>query len=130
LKHESKDRHCERLIKICLNEKYSKVCTDKHLSESFPFQNGLKEGDALSPLFCNFGLEYAVSKVQEIQNGPKLHVTHQVLAYADDVNLLGDNIDAINLATLIAAYKEVGLEIKRRGNLVHVVTSPECREKA
>jgi hypothetical protein len=36
------------------------------------------------------------------------------LAYADDVNLLGDNIDTImrNTESLIVASKEVGLEIK------------------
>jgi hypothetical protein len=35
------------------------------------------------------------------------------LAYADDVNLLGDNIDIINknTETLIDASKEVGLEV-------------------
>jgi hypothetical protein len=35
------------------------------------------------------------------------------VAYADDVNLLGDNIDTIkkNTETLINAVKEVGLEI-------------------
>jgi hypothetical protein len=32
-----------RLIKICLNETYSKVCIGKHLSETFPIQNGLKQ---------------------------------------------------------------------------------------
>jgi hypothetical protein len=39
-----------RLIKMCLNETYSKVRICKHLSDSFPIQNGLKQGDALSPL--------------------------------------------------------------------------------
>jgi hypothetical protein len=45
--------------------------------------------------------------------GLKLYRTHQLLAYADDVNLLGDNVDAIkkNTETLIDAGKEVGLEI-------------------
>jgi hypothetical protein len=54
-----------RLIKMCLNETYSKVRIGKHLSDSFPIQNGLKEGDALSPLLFNFALEYAIMKVQE-----------------------------------------------------------------
>jgi hypothetical protein len=43
----------------------------------------------------------------------KLNGTPELLAYADDVNLLGDNIDTINknTQTLIDASKEVGLEV-------------------
>jgi hypothetical protein len=45
--------------------------------------------------------------------GLKLNGTHQLLVYADDVNLLGDNVDAIkkNTRTLTDASKEVGLEV-------------------
>jgi hypothetical protein len=51
--------------------------------------------------------------VQKNQVGLKLNGTHQLLAYTDDVNLLGDNIDTINknTETLIDVSKEVGLKI-------------------
>jgi hypothetical protein len=55
-----------RLIKMCLHETYSKFHIGKHLSDSFPLQNGLTQGDALSPLLFNFALEYAIRKVHEI----------------------------------------------------------------
>jgi hypothetical protein len=102
-----------RLIKMCLNETYSKVCVGKDLSDSFPIQNGLKHGDALSPLLFNFALEYAIRKVQDNQVGHRLNGTHQLLAYADDVNLLEDNMNTTNKNTkiLIDASMEVGLEV-------------------
>jgi uncharacterized protein YabE (DUF348 family) len=51
--------------------------------------------------------------VQESQVGLKLNGTHQLLAYADDVNVLGDNIDTIekNTESLIDVSEEAGLEI-------------------
>jgi rhamnogalacturonyl hydrolase YesR len=83
------------------------------LSEIFPIQNGLQQGDALLPLLFNFAIEYAIRKVQEYQVGLKLNGTHQLFSYADDVNLLEDNIATIkkNMETLIDASGEVGLEI-------------------
>jgi hypothetical protein len=83
------------------------------LSDSLRIQNDLKKGYALSPLLFNFALEYAIRKVQENKVVLKLNGTHQLLGYADDENLLGDNIDTIkkNMGTLTDASKGVGLEI-------------------
>jgi hypothetical protein len=69
------------------------------LSDKFPIQNGLKQGDALSPLLFNFALEYAITKIQEKQERLKLNWTHQLQVCADDVNLLGYNIDVIKKKT-------------------------------
>jgi hypothetical protein len=83
------------------------------LSDNFPIQNGLKQGDALTTLLFNFALKYVIRKVHENQVGLKLIGTHQLLVYADDVNLLGDNIGTIkkDTETLIDASKKVGLEV-------------------
>jgi hypothetical protein len=45
-----------RLIKMCLNETYSKVRICKHLSDNLLIHNGLEDGGYLSPLLFNFAL--------------------------------------------------------------------------
>jgi hypothetical protein len=50
---------------MCLNETHITFHIGKHLSDTFPIQNGLKQGDALLPLLFNFALEYTIRNVQE-----------------------------------------------------------------
>jgi hypothetical protein len=88
---------------MCLIETYSKVHAGKLLSYKFPVQNGLEQGDALSPLLFNFDLEYAIRKVQENEVSLELNGTCQLFVYADYVNLLGNNV--------IEASRDIGLEI-------------------
>jgi hypothetical protein len=51
--------------------------------------------DAFSPWLVNFAIEYAISGVQVIQDGLKLNGAHQLLAYADDVNVWGRSVHTI-----------------------------------
>ena len=73
----------------------------------------MKQGDSLSPLIFNFALEYAIRKVQETNLGLDMNGTHQVLAYADDVNLKGGDIGTIerNTDVLLNACKNIGLAV-------------------
>ena len=83
------------------------------MSDGFPIRNVLKQGYALSPLLSNFVLEYAIRRVQVNQDGLKLNGTHQLLACADDVYILGGSILTLkeNSEVLVAATREIGLEV-------------------
>jgi len=64
-------------------------------------------------MLFNFALEYAIRRVQVNQDGLKLNGTHQLLTYADDVNVLGGSIHTLkeNAEALVAAAREIGLEV-------------------
>jgi hypothetical protein len=75
----------------------------------------LEQGDALSPLLFSFAWEYTIRRVQVNQDGLKLNGTHQLLFYADDVNILGGSVHTTrikeNAEALVVASKKIGLEV-------------------
>jgi hypothetical protein len=74
----------------------------------------------------NFALEEAVMEGPGKPSGLKLNWTHQLLAYVDYVNLLGDSIKTINknIKILLEASKEVDLEVKVENTKYMLVSRP------
>jgi hypothetical protein len=87
-----------RLITMCVNETYGRVSVGKHMYDMLHIESAMKQ-DALSPFFFNFALEYAIGRVQVNQDDLKLNGTHQLLVYADDVNVWGRSVHTIKKNT-------------------------------
>jgi hypothetical protein len=69
---------------------YIEVSIGNRLSDNFPIQNGLKQGNYLTPIFFfNFALECVIGNVQGKQVGLELSGTHRLLAYADNLKSTG-----------------------------------------
>ena len=80
---------------MCLNETYSEVRVCKPLSDMFPVKNTLKQGYSLLPMIFKFAWEYAIRRVQAHQEDLYLNITHELVVYADDVNILDRSVHTI-----------------------------------
>jgi len=91
----------------------------------------LRQRDALSPLLFNFALEYAIRRVHVNQDGLKLNGTHQLLVYADDVNILGGSVNTAKktVEALIVASKEIGREVNADKTKYMVMSQNQNAEK-
>jgi hypothetical protein len=102
-----------RLIKMFMNETYSRVRVGKHLSDMFPVRNVLKQGDVFSPFLFNFAFEHAIRKLQVNQDGLKLYGRDQFWFMLTTLIYRGGSVRTTkkNTDVLGVASKNIGLEV-------------------
>ena len=83
--------------------------------DRFEITTGVRQGDVLSPLLFNILIDYTMGKLQQVEGGLRWTADNLLkeLAYADDVCLLGEDVDSIVLQTdtLPTKAKKLGLNI-------------------
>ena len=78
--------HCRRELKSFLEN----LCIEIHIFLKLRVVSEFLF--VLSHIFFNFALEYAIRRVHVNQDGLKLNGTHQLLAYANDVNIYWEEV--------------------------------------
>jgi hypothetical protein len=104
-----------RLTQATMESTTAKVKIQNKLSESFHIRNGLRQGDALACILFNIVLEKIICEANINQYGNIFYESLQLLAYADDIDIISRSLKSLQEATtaLDEAARMMGLEINQ-----------------
>ena len=93
----------------------AKVKVQNELSESFHIRIGLRQGDALACILFNIALEKIIRDANINQRGNIFYKSVQILAYADDIDIISRTLKSLQEATvaLDRAARRTGFEINQ-----------------
>jgi hypothetical protein len=114
------------LIKKCLNETCNTGPIGRNLSDTFPLQDGLKQGDDLSPFAFQLCFEICHQKVSKEPGKTDIEWDTSVLAYADKYSGRKRNTTQKHIKALSDASKEFGLEMNPEKTKLLLMT---CHQK-
>jgi hypothetical protein len=84
------------LTKMTLSKTYNKVKIQNKLSGSFRTECGIRQGDSLSTLLFNIGLEKVMRDIEINPGGTIFNRTRQFMAYADEVAVIDRSVGVLN----------------------------------
>ena len=104
-----------RLIKMTMSESIGQVKIFGGITDPFPINTGLKQGDGLAPILFNMALHWAVNKTQVDLQNTLLYKSIQIVGYADDLNIMARTRNVIEdtYKELEQATAKMGLQVNR-----------------
>jgi len=106
---------CKMIKEMYIKQK-KMVCWNKHFSDGFQVDMGVKQGSPLSPFLFAIVMDEVVEKIHELKVGCEIDgMKINIIVYADDIVLLGPTKKAIEkmLKLLIRVLKLKGLEVNK-----------------
>jgi hypothetical protein len=110
------------MCKACVQKTRSVVRIEETLSYFIENKTGLKQGDSLSPILFNLAKQKVIQNIQMVPDGIKIgKELLNVLAYADDIVLLGKNEIEIRqlLIEMESAARKLGLQVNQEKTKYH-----------
>jgi len=104
------------MCKTCVQKTRSAVRIEGVLSSFFENKTGLKQGDSLSPILFNLALQKVIQSIKMVPSGIKIGKEQlNVLAYADDIVLIGKNEAEIRqlFVEIVNITRKLGLHINQ-----------------
>ena len=96
------------LTKMTLKVTNNQVKIQNKLTEQFSTHNGIRQGDSLSTLLFNIGLEKIIRNIELNPGGTIFSRSRQILGFADDVVLLARNTN--NLEESLTQMQEIAIQ--------------------
>lgn len=123
--------HLVNLTQLTLEKVECRVRVGGDISEPFETTNGLRQGDALSCILFNIALEKVVRSAGVTMTGTIYNKSTQILAYADDIDIIGITEAAVTEAyiALKHAAREMGLVININKTKYMLAAAQPARER-
>lgn len=101
------------LTRMTMYNTKGRVKIQQRLTDEFIIEQGLRQGDGLAPILFNIALHKIIKEMKFDTKGTILTKEQQLVAYADDINIIGRSIRAVkgSYETLKEKAREMGLEI-------------------
>ena len=117
------------LTKLTLDGANSRVRIRSKLSDAFDIEEGLRQGDPLATLLFNLILEAAVRTMDIDTSSTIFTKSSQLLGFADDLDILGRNMEAVKekFTALDRKSTDLGLKVND-AKTEYMIISPSNRQ--